>query len=157
MTGCYRVDSRSDEPAKPSFQPFASEAESRGQEASKRLKVIVVDDEPVIAASLAEILNGEGCDSVAVSNGADAINLARKIQPDVVISDVAMPDMNGIETVQLIRGFLPDCRMVLFSGHGSTSDLLKQAHAEGNVFELLTKPVKPAAVLALLGLSKPKH
>jgi CheY-like chemotaxis protein len=153
----YCVNSRCDERGNSSFQPFANEAENRGQEASKKLKVIVVDDEPVIAETLANILNGEGCDSVAVSNGADAINSARKIQPDVVISDVAMPDMNGIETVQLIRGFLPDCRIVLFSGHASTSDLLKQARAEGNVFELLTKPVKPAALLALLGLPEPKQ
>lgn len=117
----------------------------------KKLKVIVVDDEPVIAESLADILEGEECEAFALSSGAAAIELARQIGPDVVISDVAMPDMNGIETVRRIREFLPDCRIVLFSGHASTADLLKRAHAEGATFELLTKPVRPGALISLRG------
>lgn len=60
--------------------------------------MIVVDDERVIAESLADILRGEGCEAVAVTSGVEAVDLAKKIQPHVVISDVAMPDVNGIET-----------------------------------------------------------
>jgi CheY-like chemotaxis protein len=158
MTILCRFDFHFDESGKPMFPPIPGHAESAGRETSrKKLKVIVVDDEPVIANSLADILNGEGCETVALSSGAAAVELARQIQPDVVISDVAMPDMNGIETVQRIRAFLPDCRIVLFSGHASTADLLMQARAEGNVFELLTKPVRPAALLSLLGLLPPKQ
>ncbi len=158
MTILCRVDSHSDEFGRPKFPLWANETEGAGGKISrKKLKVIVVDDEPVIAESLADILNGEGCETIAVSSGAAAVELARHIQPDVVISDVAMPDMNGIETVQRIRAFLPDCRIVLFSGHASTADLLKQARAEGNVFELLTKPVRPAALISLLGLREPKQ
>lgn len=153
MTIC-RVDSNQ-ESGSPKLEILASTIESGERETSGRtLRVIVVDDERVIAESLADILSGEGCEAVAVTSGVEAINLAKKIEPHVVISDVAMPDMNGIETVQQIRAFLPECRIVLFSGHASTADLLKQARAEGNEFELLTKPVRPAALLSLLGLSR---
>jgi CheY-like chemotaxis protein len=151
-----RFDSQFDESGKPKIPLWGTG--SAGRDTSQRkLKVIVVDDERMIAETLADILNGEGCDATAVSSGLAAVELAREILPDAVISDVAMPDMNGIEAVQRIRAFLPECRIVLFSGHASTADLLKQARAEGNVFELLTKPVRPAALLSLLGLLKPKQ
>jgi CheY-like chemotaxis protein len=156
MTIFCRFDSHSDGPRDPNFPVW--EADSAGHATSRRkLKVLVVDDERVIAETLAEILNGEGCEAIALSSGFAAIELAREILPDVVVSDVAMPDINGIETVQRIRAFLPECRIVLFSGHASTADLLKQARAKGNSFELLTKPVRPAALLSLLGLIKPEQ
>jgi CheY-like chemotaxis protein len=151
-----RFDSQFDESGKPRIPLLRTEGAGRDT-SQRKLKVIVVDDERIIAETLADILNGEGCDATAVSSGLAAVELAREILPDAVISDVAMPDMNGIEAVQLIRAFLPECRIVLFSGHASTADLLKQARAEGNVFELLTKPVRPDALLSLLGLLKPKQ
>ncbi|MGH9567296.1 MAG: response regulator, partial [Candidatus Angelobacter sp.] len=123
----------------------------------KKLRIIVVDDELIIAETLAEILNGEGCEAFAVSSGAAAVELARKVRPDVVISDVIMPDMNGIETARLIRLFLPTCRMVLFSGQASTSDLLKEARTQGNSFELLNKPIRPSALLAIIGSCRSKQ
>lgn len=157
MTILCRLDSRFDDVGKPAFQTIAGDAESEGRKSSRiKLKVIVIDDEPVIANSLTDILNGEGCEAIAASSGAAAVELAKQLQPDVVISDVAMPEMDGIETVQRIRAFLPDCRVVLFSGHASTAHLLMQARAEGNVFELLAKPVSPFALLALLGLHGPR-
>jgi CheY-like chemotaxis protein len=120
----------------------------------KRLKIIVVDDEPVIAHTLVDILQGEGCDALALSSGPAAIASARLIQPDVVISDVAMPGMSGIETAEAIREFLPACRIILFSGQASTLDLMHQARAAGKQFELLSKPIRPNVLLSTLGLSK---
>jgi CheY-like chemotaxis protein len=153
MSLLCRANSQSDEsPKNPAFSLSAMDAtgEERGR-ARGKLKVIVVDDEHVIAETLADILNGEGFDSSAASSGAEAIELAKRIRPDVVISDVAMPEINGIETVRQIRAFLPDCRMVLFSGHAATAELLREAQAGGESFELLTKPVKPTTLLSLLG------
>jgi DNA-binding response OmpR family regulator len=58
------------------------------------MKIIVVNDEPMIADTLVDILNGEGYKAVAISSGRSAIKWARMIEPDVVISDVIMPEMN---------------------------------------------------------------
>jgi CheY-like chemotaxis protein len=117
------------------------------------MKVIVVDDEPVIADTLVDILNGEGCEAVAVSDGASAIKWAQMILPDVIVSDVMMPGLNGIETAKAIRETLPACRIVLFSGQAASLDLLEKARAEGYEFEVLAKPVNPTVLLAALGVT----
>ena len=64
---------------------------------TKKRKVLVVDDERVIADTLAIILNQHGFDALAVYTGTGAVEQARSIQPDLIISDVIMPDMDGIE------------------------------------------------------------
>jgi CheY-like chemotaxis protein len=147
-----------DETQRPSstFWPAQEESDSL-RKFARTLKVIIVDDEPAIAETLADILEGQGCQAIAVSGGAAAVDLAQKLHPHLVISDVSMPGMNGIETAISIRRICPDCRVILFSGHGSTADLLKDARAAGHDFELLSKPIKPDALLKVLGLWKPNQ
>lgn len=118
--------------------------------ASKKPRVLVVDDEHVIADTLAKILDLNGYDASAVYTGTAAVESARKLRPDLVISDVIMPDMNGIEAAISIRGFLPSCKILLFSGQAATADLLENARAHGHEFEILAKPVHPADLLAQL-------
>jgi CheY-like chemotaxis protein len=118
--------------------------------ASKKPRVLVVDDEQVIADTLAKILDLNGYDASAVYTGTAAVESARALQPDLVISDVIMPDMNGIEAAISIRGFLPSCKILLFSGQAATADLLENARAQGHEFEILAKPVHPADLLAKL-------
>ena len=115
-----------------------------------RMRIIVADDELLIATTLVEILEIGGFDAEAVSDGVAAIERARTIPPDILLSDVQMPNMNGIEAAKKIRGFLPNCRIVLLSGHVETGDLLEQARAEGHEFEILTKPVYPEDLLSAL-------
>jgi CheY-like chemotaxis protein len=118
------------------------------------MKVIVVDDEPVIADTLVDILNGEGCEAVAVSDGPSAVKWAGMIRPDVVITDVIMSGMNGIETAKAIMKMLPDCRVILFSGQAASLDLLEKARAEGYEFEILAKPINPTMLLEILKLAE---
>jgi CheY-like chemotaxis protein len=118
--------------------------------AGKKPKVLVVDDEQVIADTLAKILDLNGYDASAVYTGTAAVESARTLQPDLVISDVIMPDMNGIEAAISIRGFLPSCKILLFSGQAATADLLENARAQGHEFEILAKPVHPSDLLAKL-------
>ena len=73
-------------------------------------RVLVVDDEQVIADTLAKILDLNGYDASAVYTGTAAVESARTLRPDLIISDVIMPDMNGIEAAISIRGFLPAAR-----------------------------------------------
>lgn len=119
-------------------------------EGSTRVKVIVVDDEPQIADTLVEILIGEGFEALPASTGDYAIELAQSFKPDVVISDVVMPGLNGVEASVRIRGFLPNCRIILFSGQAATVDLLKRAREQGHEFEIVAKPVKPEVLLSII-------
>jgi len=118
--------------------------------AGKKPRVLVVDDEQVIADTLARILDLNGYEASAVYSGTAAVESARELQPDLVISDVIMQDMNGIEAAIHIRGFLPTCKILLFSGQAATADLLENARAQGHEFEILAKPVHPADLLAKL-------
>ncbi len=113
-------------------------------------RVLVVDDERVIADTLAIILNQHGYDASAVYTGTGAVERARSVKPDLIISDVIMPDMNGIEAAIRIRKFLPSCKILLFSGQAATADLLENARAQGHEFEILAKPVHPQDLLAKL-------
>jgi CheY-like chemotaxis protein len=113
-------------------------------------RVLVVDDERVIADTLAIILNKAGFDASAVYTGNGAVERARADRPDLIISDVIMPDMNGIEAAINIREFLPGCKILLFSGQAATADLLESARAKGHDFEILAKPVHPQDLLAKL-------
>lgn len=113
-------------------------------------RVLVVDDERVIADTLATILNQNGFDASAVYTGTAAVDHARDNRPDLVISDVIMHDMNGIEAAIRIREILPGCKILLFSGQAATADLLEKARAEGHQFEILAKPVHPQDLLAKL-------
>jgi len=113
-------------------------------------RVLVVDDERVIADTLATILNQNGFDASAVYTGTAAVDSARSSHPDLVISDVIMQDMNGIEAAIRIRQMLPTCKILLFSGQAATADLLEKARAQGHQFEILAKPVHPQDLLAKL-------
>lgn len=115
------------------------------------MKIIVVDDEPVIADTLVNILNGEGYNAISTSNGQSAIEWATKFNPDVVVSDVIMPGLSGIDTAKAILKQVPNCRIILFSGQAASVDLVASARNEGYSFEVLAKPVDPDALLNKIG------
>lgn len=113
-------------------------------------RVLVVDDERVIADTLSIILNQNGFDASAVYTGNEAVRIASEVKPQLVISDVIMPGMSGIEAAIEIRQILPDCKVLLFSGQAATADLLERARTMGHEFEILAKPVHPQDLLARL-------
>lgn len=113
-------------------------------------KVLVVDDEPVIADTLCMIFAEEGFEAHAVYTSADALIRARELKPDIIVSDVVLPGANGIDAAVEIRRFLPNCKVILISGQAATSDMLQKALAEGHDFEILAKPVEPEILIARL-------
>ena len=112
--------------------------------------VFVVDDEAVIAQTLAIILNQAGFQASAFDHPEKAIAASAQLTPALLISDVMMPGMTGVELAIHFREPHPDCKVLLFSGQASTADLLERARAEGYDFDLLSKPVHPADLLAKL-------
>lgn len=115
-----------------------------------RPKVLVVDDEQVIANTLAMILNQSGFEARAVYSGEKAVEMASTYQPDMLITDVIMADLNGIDAAIRIRALLPKIKILLFSGQAATADLLEKAREKGYEFEILAKPVHPQDLLSKL-------
>jgi CheY-like chemotaxis protein len=113
-------------------------------------KILVVDDERVIADTLAMILNQSGFEALAVYSGEKAVELASTFVPDMLITDVIMADLNGIDAAIRIRALLPQIKILLFSGQAATADLLEKARSQGYEFEILAKPVHPHDLLTKL-------
>jgi CheY-like chemotaxis protein len=135
----------------PPWQLGGPAADNRDFSSSpERRKVVVVDDESTIADTLVEILNGEGFEAIAASTGLEAIAMAQKVRPHILLSDVVIPGIDGVETGIRIRSLLPDCRIILFSGQAATLDLLKAARERGHNFEILVKPIKPEVLISIL-------
>ena len=113
-------------------------------------RVLVADDEQVIANTLAIILNQAGFEARAVFSGEKAVEALETFQPDMLISDVIMTGMTGIEAAIITRTRMPHCKILLFSGQAATADLLEKARTQGHEFEILAKPVHPTDLLAKL-------
>ena len=120
------------------------------QENSAKPKVLVADDERVIADTLTMILNQSGFEARAVYSGERALEMAASFVPDMMISDVIMADLNGIDTAIQMRALLPKIKILLFSGQAATADLLEKARTQGYEFEILAKPVHPQDLLTKL-------
>lgn len=118
-----------------------------------RPMVMIVDDESSIADTLAEILSRSGYSTVTAYDADSAIETALLTPPEMLITDVVLPGMNGIDLAIHIRRIFPDCKIILFSGQASTGDLLTAANREGHQFVLLTKPVHPTDLLARISES----
>ncbi len=110
--------------------------------------VFVVDDEHVIASSLATILRHLGFDATSFTEPVEALKAARSQHPDLLITDVVMPEISGIELAVQVEASCPDCKVLLFSGQASTADLLEAARADGHDFDFVLKPVHPKDLLS---------
>jgi len=110
-------------------------------------KVFVVDDESVISSTLELILASQGFDARSFSDPLTALNAAQYESPDLLLTDVMMQKMNGVELAIRIRKKSPSCKVLLFSGQVSVINLLAKAQAEGHNFEFVYKPVHPAVLV----------
>jgi CheY-like chemotaxis protein len=85
---------------------------------------------------------------MAAYDGPSALEIARVIPPDLLLTDVVMPGMSGVDLAIAIRQMDPDCRIMMFSGQAATVDLLAAAGEENGDFAVLQKPVHPTELLA---------
>jgi DNA-binding NtrC family response regulator len=114
-------------------------------------RIFVVDDEPVIASTLAAILQMNGFSAKFFTCPLDALAAARLKAPDLLISDVTMPGISGIDLAIQMKAQYPTCKVLLFSGQAATMDLLEDARAQGHDFDLLLKPVPLTELLFEVG------
>lgn len=114
------------------------------------MRVLVIDDERHVADTLVMILKMSGWEAAAAYDGKAALQSIDSFRPRIVISDVIMPDMNGIEVCKVIQSKYPACHIFLSSGQAATNDLIAEAQRKGFDWELLAKPVEPHELLAKL-------
>jgi CheY-like chemotaxis protein len=116
----------------------------------RRPRILVVDDERIIADTMAEILEGAGFQAVTAYDGWNALQVAGSLQPDYLLADVLMPRMNGVDLAMAIRKMYPAARILLFSGQAGITEILRAAQDQGFQFELIPKPIHPLSLIARL-------
>src|ERR1700749_2750685 len=99
-----------------------------------RPKVLIADDERIIADTLAMILNQGGFEAQAVYSCVKALEMAPDFKPDLLISDVIMSELNGIEAAIRMKALLPDIRVFLLSGQAATAEILEKENAANHGF-----------------------
>lgn len=109
--------------------------------------ILVVDDEERLANTLTEILNISGFCAFTAYEGRSALLIAEELRPDYLLTDVVMPEMNGVELAIAVRKLFPETTILLFSGQAGTTDLLEEARADGHDFEVLEKPMHPVRLI----------
>jgi len=118
------------------------------QESAHRPIVLVVDGEPIVADTLAEILSKSGYAAMAAYDEKTALETAALVPPDLLISDVVLPRMSGVDLALAVKSEAPDCKIILLSGQPSTADLHAAADLESLRISLLNKPIHPADLLS---------
>lgn len=138
-----------DEPAKARPESTWDQTSPQSREES-HAKVLIVDDQRLIADTLAEILNNTGFDAVAAYDGFDALDKASRFHPHWIVTDVLMPRMNGVELAIALQKNYPGSSILLFSGQAGISEILNEGHRQGYQFELLAKPIHPMKLIERL-------
>jgi DNA-binding NtrC family response regulator len=113
-------------------------------------RIFVVDDERVISTTAAMILSNSGYQATAFFSADEAIKAAESECPDILITDLLMPGMSGLELATRIQELCSKCKVVLFHGQANTDDLTGNAYVQGRQFETLAKPIHPVDLLAAI-------
>jgi DNA-binding NtrC family response regulator len=120
------------------------------EENSHRGVVLVVDDERLVADTRAAILAAWGYNTMTAYDAESALRMASVKPPEILISDVILTGMNGVDLAIAIKTTAPSCRVILFSGQIDGLGLLTTAQNAGHNFTLLSKPVHPMDLFAQL-------
>ena len=114
--------------------------------------VLLVDDEPFVRSGLRRTLRGEGYDILEAPDPHAAMEILKQRKVDVVISDLAMPGMGGLEFVKIVRFRWPDCVRIILTGHADLETAI-QAINDGSVHHFLRKPWDAVDVKVMLRLA----
>jgi DNA-binding NtrC family response regulator len=112
----------------------------------KEIKVLMVDDEEVFAKTLAERMRMREVNSEVVLNGEQALEFLEGKTPDVMVLDLKMPGMQGMEVLRRVHETYPQVQVIILTGHGSEKDEA-EARRRGAV-EYLKKPVPIETLMA---------
>ena len=115
---------------------------------SKNIKILIIDDDELIRMACRNILKKEGFLTVEAVNGNEGVTLYATESPDLVITDMLMPDKEGLETITEIRALNNDAKIIAMSSGGETKNMtfLGLARKLG-ANATLDKPLKPTQLL----------
>jgi len=119
------------------------------------VKVLVVEDEPRVRASLVELIRELGHEASAVGTVADARDALGAPAPDVCITDLGLPDGDGLDVVRAAKAARPDCAVLVLTGKGSILAAVEAMRAGAHDF--LLKPLKPALLASALARLSEDH
>src|SRR5436309_2347656 len=110
--------------------------------------VLVIDDESSIRQSLTGALKDEGYRVLSAASGREGIEQLRIERPDVVLLDIWMPELDGLETLRLIKGEFADACVIMMSGHGNIETAVKATKL--GAYDFIEKPLSLERLLVLL-------
>jgi DNA-binding NtrC family response regulator len=102
-------------------------------------KLLIIDDEVEFASTLCQRLRLRGIDTADANSGTDGLVKMEKLSPDIVILDLKMPDMNGLDILAEIKGRDPRVEVIMLTGHGSVASGIEAM--EKGAFDYIMKPV----------------
>jgi len=111
-------------------------------------RVLIVDDEENTRIGLVKLLSQEGCHAEAVANGSDALEYLKNITVDLVITDINMPEMNGMAFLRELNQTYPEIKVVMATAYSGVNSYLEAMNF--GTFEYLHKPVKLKDLRAIL-------
>jgi len=117
--------------------------------------ILVVDDEPVARQSLTDILRLEGHNVASAPNGQAAVEYVRTHPMDLMIVDLRMPGMDGLEVIQVVNQISPETEVILLTAFGSTETAIQALRLR--IHDYLLKPASPAQVLASVKKGLARH
>ncbi len=106
--------------------------------------ILVVDDEEGIRTSLRSILEDEGYQVAVAASGAEALKICGTDPPDLMILDIWMPEMDGLETLRRVKEFVPTTQVMMMSGHGSIETAVKAVKL--GAYDYIEKPLSLESV-----------
>jgi two-component system NtrC family sensor kinase len=117
-------------------------------------KILIVDDEPAIVRVLANYLCSDGYDVLSAHNGEEALAVFRSASPEIVLTDIKMPGMDGIEVLRKIKALQPSTEVIIMAAHGDI-DYAIEALRHG-ASDFLNKPIGNEALSIALARTKEK-
>jgi CheY-like chemotaxis protein len=109
-------------------------------------RILVIDDEKVVATTLRAILEQQGYRTAVAFEGSNAVSLAQSFKPDVVVADIDLPNIDGIEAASQIVRESPHCHVLLYTGKPLGTSALAKAQAHG--FTIVEKPIAPGDLIS---------
>jgi DNA-binding response OmpR family regulator len=124
-------------------------------EKQMKAKVLLVDDEEDFIKTLSERLEARGLQVTAATRGLDAVNLVEEKEFDAIILDLAMPGMDGLETLRRMRERNPTAEIIILTGHGSIKTSIEAMKLGAE--DYLEKPVDIKELMSKISIAKDKH